>query len=183
MVDVDDGRTAIVVGAGIAGLTAAFRLQQRGFEVRVVDAIKRRRSLSYENLGEAALFDTETAAAYIDRRLDPELGEYVVEPVLRALYTAEAERLSKVDFFFAALNLVGSGFLRYPGGIDFLVRALAARLDVHTGARVETVARDGREVLVRWQADGAEVEERVDACVIAVVGCAVPALYPELDPV
>ena len=276
MVEVADGRRAIVVGAGIAGLSAAFRLQQRGFDVRVleaereiggrmssvevegftmnraanilpasydvirglaadvglgdqlerihgrigtlrngqvhrlrsdhlvvdalrtklipwrsklralrvlVDAIKMRRSLSYENLGEAAPFDTETAAAYIDRRLDPDLGEYVVEPVLRALYTAEAERLSKVDFFFAALNLVGSGFLRYPGGIDFLVRALAARLDVRTGARVEVVARDGREVLVRWHEDGGVVEERVDACVIAVVGCAVPALYPELDPV
>jgi oxygen-dependent protoporphyrinogen oxidase len=263
MVEVADGRRAIVVGAGIAGLSAAFRLQQRGFDVRVLeaeadiggrmssvevdgftmnraanilpasydvirglaadvglgdqleqmhgrigtlrngqvhrlrsdhlvgDALRtklipwrsKRRSLSYENLGQAAPFDTETAAAYIDRRLDPELGEYVVEPVLRALYTAEAERLSKVDFFFAALNLVGSGFLRYPGGIDFLVRALAARLDVRTGARVETVARDGRAVLVRWHEDGGVVEERVDACVIAVVGCAVPALYPELDPV
>jgi predicted NAD/FAD-dependent oxidoreductase len=103
--------------------------------------------------------------------------------VLRALYTAEAERLSKVDFFFAAMNLVGSGFLRYPGGIDFLVKALAAQLDVRTGARVETVRREGRVVAVSWQEGGAPVEERVDACVIAVVGCAVPALYPGLDDV
>ena len=36
MVEVADGRRAIVVGAGIAGLSAAFRLQQRGFDVRVL---------------------------------------------------------------------------------------------------------------------------------------------------
>lgn len=147
----------------------------------LVDALRMRRSLSYENLGRAAPFDTETAAAYIDRRLDGELGEYLVGPILRALYAADAARVSKVDFFFAAVNFVGSGFLRYPGGIDFLVNALASRVEVRTHARVERVTRNGAGAVVCWQEDGQRREEHVDACVIAVVGCAVPSLYPDLD--
>ena len=141
-----------------------------------------RKTLSYENLGEAGRFDVETAAAYFERRLDPDLGEYLVEPILRALYTGQAERLSKVDFFFAAVNFVGSGFMRYPGGIDFLVQALAAHVDVRTHARATLVERAGAVVTVHWEEDGKRQEERCDACVVAVVGPAVPPLYPQLDP-
>src|SRR6202011_5029109 len=60
----------------------------------LVDALRMRSSLSYENLGLAARFDVETAAEYCERRLNPELREYLVEPVLRALFTESAERLS-----------------------------------------------------------------------------------------
>jgi oxygen-dependent protoporphyrinogen oxidase len=150
----------------------------------LVDALRMRSSLSYENLGLAARFDVETAAEYCARRLNPELREYLVEPVLRALFTESAERLSVVDFFFAAVNFVGSGFMRYPGGIDFLVKALAARLDVRLGARASLVERHPgqRGATVSWVDASGEHSERVDGCVIAIVGSAVPALYPQLDP-
>jgi oxygen-dependent protoporphyrinogen oxidase len=264
----------IVVGAGIAGLTAAFRLQQRGFHVTVleaddivggrmssvvqdgftmnraanilpasyktitqlatdvglgeqvsrmdgaigtlrdgtihrlrsdalvrdglrtrllstrskvravrllVDALRMRKTLSYENLGQAARFDVETAAAYSDRRLNSELLTYLVEPVLGALYAGEASRISVVDFFFAAVNFIGSGFMRYPGGIDFLVRALAERLDVRTGARATLVERDGNGATVHWEEGGQARSESCAACVIATVGAVVPGLYPQLD--
>lgn len=147
----------------------------------LVDALRMRRTLSYENLGLAAAFDVETAAEYCERRLDPDLRTYLVEPVLRALYCGEAERLSVVDFFFAAVNFIGSGFLRYPGGIDFLVQALASHLDVRTGCRVHEVRREGSEVSVSWEQDGATHRETASSCVIAVIGTAVPALYPQLD--
>jgi oxygen-dependent protoporphyrinogen oxidase len=267
--------SAIVVGAGISGLTAAFRMQQAGFVVRVleadgmvggkmssvevggftmnrganilpfsyktiralaadvglgdqvpkmhgqigtyrdgrihrlrsdrlpidglrtkllspgskallrhlaVDALRMRKSLSYENLGLAASFDTESAAEYCDRRLNDELRDYLVEPVVRALFAGPAADISVVDFFFAALNFVGSGFMQYPGGISFLAEALAARLDVTTGAEATGIERDGDGVGVTWEHDGRTQSERVDACVIAVPGALVPKLYPGIDP-
>jgi oxygen-dependent protoporphyrinogen oxidase len=147
----------------------------------LVDALRMRSSLSYENLGKAARFDVETAAEYCDRRLNKELQTYLVEPVLGALYGGEASRISVVDFFFAVVNFIGSGFMRYPGGIDFLVRALADRLDVRTSAPATLVERDGDSVTVHWSERGEKRSEACAACVIAVVGAAVPALYPQLD--
>jgi oxygen-dependent protoporphyrinogen oxidase len=268
--------SAIVVGAGISGLTAAFRLQQAGFRVQVleadeeiiggkmssvevggftmnrganilpfsyktirglaadvglgdqvprmhgeigtfrggriyrlrsdrlpidglrtrllsrkskalllrvgVDALRMRKSLSYENLGLAAPFDTESAAEYCDRRLNAELRDYLVEPVVRALFAGRAEDISVVDFFFAVLNFVGSGFMRYPGGIGFLGEALAARLDVTMGAEATNVEGDDGGVTVTWEHDHQTRSERVDACVLAVPGALVPKLYPGIDP-
>lgn len=146
-----------------------------------IDALRMRSSLSYENLGAAARFDTETVAEYCERRLTPELAEYIVEPVVRALFTAEAERVSVVDFFFAALNFIGSGFMTYPGGIDFLANTLSEQLDVQTRSTVSSVEQEGNQVRVRWTSPSGDHEETVDGCVLAVVGSAVPGLHPGLD--
>lgn len=149
----------------------------------LVDAVRMKSSLSYENLGAAAKFDTETVAGYCARRLDPDIREYLVEPLLRALFTSNADSVSVVDFFFAAVNFVGVGLLRYPAGIDFLVNALVAHLDVRTRARVHNIeaTRDG--VQVNWTGLDGEHAERAAACVVAVSGALVPPLYPQLDPV
>jgi oxygen-dependent protoporphyrinogen oxidase len=147
----------------------------------VVDAVRMKSSLSYANLGKAATFDTETVAGYCRRRLNPEIQEYLVEPILRALFTSNADDVSVVDFFFAAVNFVGSGLMQYPGGIDFLGNALAAHLDVRLGAVVSQVERDADSATVTWEADGETHSERVAACVLAVSGAQVPGLYPQLD--
>jgi oxygen-dependent protoporphyrinogen oxidase len=80
------------------------------------------------------------------------------------------------------LNFVGSGFMQYPGGISFLAEALAARLDVTTGAEATCIERDGDGVGVTWEHDHETRSERVDACVLAVPGALVPKLYPGIDP-
>lgn len=147
----------------------------------VADILRVRKSLSAENPGLAAPFDTESAAEYARRRLDEELLEYFVEPIVRALYTSNADQVSVVDFFFTAAGFVGTGFSQYPGGIDFLCRALADGLDVRLDARVTRVSRDGGTVTVGWTADGAEQTATVDAVVLGVGAHEVPRMYPQLD--
>jgi oxygen-dependent protoporphyrinogen oxidase len=147
------------------------------------DALRMKSSMSYENLGAASRFDVESAADYCARRLNSEIEQYLVEPVIRALFTSNADRVSVVDFFFAALNFIGSGLMRYPGGIDFLVRALAAELDVRTMATVHQVEHSTTGVTVTWSGPDGEHVESADACVLAVTGCLVPGLYAQLDPV
>lgn len=147
----------------------------------LTDAIRMKPYLSYENLGAAAPFDIETAAQYCDRRLTPELEEFLINPMLRALYCNEADQLSIVDFFFAAVNFVGSGFMSYPGGIGFLTDALAARLDVVTNAEALNVTEADDSVTVTYRHDGAESTVTADACVIATPATEVSRLFPQLD--
>ncbi len=174
------GLSMVLDGAATALLSARSKVLLRHL---AVDVVRMRSSLSYADLGRAARFDTETVAGYCRRRLNPEIREYLVEPILRALFTADADDVSVVDFFFAVVNFVGSGLMRYPGGIDFLVTALAAHLDVRLGAVASQVERDADGATVTWQAGGETHEERVAGCVLAVSGAQVPELYPQLDPV
>jgi oxygen-dependent protoporphyrinogen oxidase len=149
----------------------------------VWDAVRMRGSLSYANLGAAAPFDTETVAEYCRRRLNPELEEYLVEPLIRGLFTSNADRVSVVDLFFTLVNLVGSGFMGYPGGIDFLCRALADRVEVRTGSRVTLVEDHGAGVRVSYEDGTGAHELDAEGCVLAVSGTLVTSLYPQLDPV
>lgn len=142
-----------------------------------LDGIRIRPKLSYESLGGASEFDTETAVAYGDRRLGEEVRRYVIDPVVRGI----SSQGSVVEFFFVAVNLLGTGFLAYPGRMGFLAEALAAKLDVTTSAVVTSVAHEGQGARVTWRHEGAEHTAVVDACVLAVPGELVPELYVDLD--
>lgn len=147
----------------------------------VIDAARMKKFLSYENLGAAAPIDVETAAEYCDRRLTPELEEFLINPMLRALYCNEAHQLSVVDFFFAAVNFVGSGFMSYPGGIGFLADALAAELNVVTEAEALNVTERADGVVITYDRAGTPLTATADACVIATPATEVPSLFPQLD--
>lgn len=174
------GLSMVLDGAATGLLSVRSKLLLRRL---AADAVRMSSSLSYADLGRAARFDVETVGGYCRRRLNPEIQEYLVEPILRALFTSNADDVSVVDFFFAAVKFVGSGLMQYPGGIDFLVTALAAHLDVRLGAAVSRVERDAGSATVTWEAAGETHSERVAACVLAVSGAQVPGLYPQLDPV
>ncbi|MBX2802257.1 MAG: FAD-dependent oxidoreductase [Myxococcales bacterium] len=158
------------------------RLLSLGAKLRLgrlaYDGARIRGALSHDHLGHAAPFDGETAMDYARRRLGPEVAEYVVGPVARSL----SDDASTVQFFFGAVLTLGTGFLDYPGGIGFLADALAEGLEICTHAPVHSVAREGGRVEVVWEHDGERQSDRVDGCVLAVPGCAVPDLYPQLAP-
>lgn len=172
------GLKMVLDGARTDLLSWKSRIKARNL---VIDGARMKRYLSYENLGAAAPFDIESVAEYCDRRLTPELEEYLVNPMLRALYCSESDRLSIVDFFFAAVNFIGSGFMQYPDGIGFLGDALAAHLDVRFNADAAQVVEGDRDVTVTYVVDGAEQSITVDACVIATDAKSVPRLFGQLD--
>jgi protoporphyrinogen/coproporphyrinogen III oxidase len=114
------------------------------------DALRMRKAMTYEGHDARAGWDTESIAEYCARRLNDEIRDYVIDPVMRGLCLIDSREMSVVDFFFTALNMLGTPMLRYPAGYDFLPRALAARVrDVRTGVEVESVTRteDGVEVV------------------------------------
>lgn len=184
-----EGRVHVLRGSGPGSLVDGVRTDVLSSRSKLLmgrlalDAARMSRSLSFDNLGLAQRFDTESAADYAERRLNSEIREFVVEPLVRGLFASDADRVSVVDFFFSAVRFMGGGLLEFSGGIDFLCRAIAERVEVRTGARVVGVERSDRDATVTWRHDGAEHTETVAGVVLAVPGPHVSPLYPQLDPV
>lgn len=180
------GRTYRLRSSGAGLIVDALRtgLLAPASKLRMVrllrDAFHARRALTYGPAGGLAELDAESAADYCRRRLDETILERVVEPVARGMFLVGPEHVSVADLFFMVLRILGRPQLRYEGGIDFIVAAIAARLDITTAATVQIVERHADGVLVRWQADGLEHDEHVDGCVLAVTGRDVPEVHPGL---
>ncbi|MEU4890043.1 MULTISPECIES: protoporphyrinogen/coproporphyrinogen oxidase [Streptomyces] len=264
----------IVIGAGIAGMTAAFRLQQDGHPVRVLEAedraggrmrtVERRgyhmdlaaillienytqmralvRDLGIEgttqrtnnvvgirrggrihrmranrptdlkrsgllpwsslpamlrlqadlgkygsrlrwdsDMGEAAALDTETAAAYAERRLDAEFRDWVVDP-MSAMFFNSPPDLSVVNFLFS-MPAVNAEWFNFHDRVDTLTTALAARLPVETRAEVTQVEEVPDGVRVHWRREGEpEHTEEAAAAVVALPGPVAARLCPGLAP-
>src|SRR5262249_41146376 len=58
----------------------------------------RARRATFDRIGETAPYDSESVDAWARRKLDPELCEYLTGATMRAIFAAEADELSRVDF-------------------------------------------------------------------------------------
>lgn len=141
--------------------------------------------------------EEESLAALVRRRLDDEILDYLVNPLIAGIYAGDPERLS-VKFAMPMLHdgerkhgslLVGAmkemkgkrgvvrqrGITSFTTGLGTLPDAMAASLGdrVHTGARVTRVARVGST----WHVSTADDRElRVDAVLCATPAYAIDAL-------
>ena len=148
----------------------------------MIDALRARPMLSYADLSVAASLDVESAKDYALRRLNQELLDYVVDPAIAAMVATDAAHASAVNFLFIVSNYIGVGAYRYDGGVDFLIKELARRIPVETGARVQSVVEHDDGVEVRWEHAGASYTQRCAASVIAVPAPQLTALYSQLTP-
>lgn len=148
-----------------------------------LDAFRARGKAGYDHPELRAELDTESLAEYCDRRLNPEIRDRLLAPVLGGLFVTDALGLSVADLFFSLTKILGGGMLGYRGGIDFFARALAERLDVRVSCRVTHVERETAGARVVWtDSDRVEHDEWVDGVVLSVPAPVVPAIYPGLDP-
>ena len=146
------------------------------------DARKLKPKLDYSDLSKLSGSDTETVRSYADRRLTPELRDYVIDPTLRFLYGGELDEYASTELFFLILTYLGGNMMSARSGIDFLARALASRVDVELNARVTNVEEDQRGVTVTWGRPGTkEIVEGADACVISLTAHQMAEIYPQLD--
>jgi protoporphyrinogen/coproporphyrinogen III oxidase len=150
----------------------------------LADLVRAGDRLDWYDLGRAAELDIETARQYADRRLSPEILDWIIEPALGALFVASPERLSVVDFLFAVRNILGGSFFNSSKGVGFLPEGLARHVDVQLNARCTSVEEQAGGVTVTWEraGEGEHVEEAA-ACVIALSGHQMLGVYPQIDPV
>lgn len=123
--------------------------------------------------------DTESAAAYAQRRLNRELFEVLVDPLIRTYVMNGAENVSALEWFSALKNLGGRQMLSLTGGNDVLPKALAQHLDVRLNTRVSTINKvAGGLELKGADAQGNSFVMQADACVLATRLPEAMAMYP-----
>ncbi|HEY3502321.1 MAG TPA: FAD-dependent oxidoreductase [Actinocatenispora sp.] len=109
-------------------------------------------------------------------RYDPELAAGMLRPLLGGFFGALPDTFGAAPLL-AHLAAVGdpTRWRTYADGMDLPARRLADRVDVVTGARVDSVRTDGGGVLL--SVAGAEVRART--AVLAVPAPVAAALYPD----
>lgn len=143
-----------------------------------IDAFRARRKAGYDQPALRAELDTESVAEYCDRRLNQEIRDCLLDPVMGGLFGFDGLRMSVADLFFTLNKVLAGGMLGYRGGIDFFARALASRLDVKTSAEVTRVEREDGGVRVHLSSGESEW---VAGVVLTIAAPLVPRLYPQLD--
>src|SRR3972149_5061140 len=149
----DASPRVIVVGGGVAGLTAAYALSKRGLAVQVLEreAVPggRMRSerhgrppglLDFSHPEKAAPLDSENAADYVRRMFGPEVLDYLVEPAFASTFTVLPENLSKA-FLLTTVSTMFAGFRlqAFRGGNGALTQALSAKVTVRLNVEVGRV--------------------------------------------
>jgi oxygen-dependent protoporphyrinogen oxidase len=144
---------------------AKLRMARLGFDIACA---RLRGQLDYADMSKAAPLDTESAAAYAQRALGSELKDYFASPITRVMLIADPEKISKVELFSGVANIMTTQISCLRGGQGRLPRLLADKLSVRYRHTVQHVGRADHGVALRHQdANGAEHDERFDACVIA----------------
>jgi oxygen-dependent protoporphyrinogen oxidase len=170
-----DGRS-LLSGArtSVLGLGSKLRLLNT-----VKDALALRPPIDVLDVSRSHAADVESAAEYAARRLNRELYDVLVDPLLRAYVMNGAQNVSALEWFAALKNLGGQTMLSFSGGNDRLPKALARDLDVRLGTRAVSVSRSGGGVDVLFK-DAADVESRISAqaCVVATRLPEALAIYP-----
>jgi oxygen-dependent protoporphyrinogen oxidase len=140
--------------------------------------------MSYEDLSIAAHLDTESATEYADRRVTPEIRDYVIDAAIRAILGTRAKDVSVLEFFFSFNKVFGSKLMNFRGGMGSYPELLAGKFDdVVLNARVVSVEESPAEVTVTWvDGSGAEHVERAAGCVCALPGDRSAAVVAGLDP-
>lgn len=123
--------------------------------------------------------DVESARDYALRRLNPEIYDALVDPLLRAYVMNRAENVSALEWFSTLRILGGQTMLSMCGGNDTLPKALAGTFDVRLSTRVVAVRREADGVQVECQrADGMHETLRADTSVLAARLPEILTMYP-----
>ena len=146
-----------------------------------MDVLRSRSLMNSEDLSAASDWDTESAGDYALRCLNKEILDYIVDPSVRALVGANADKLSKVDLMFAIDKFIGAKYLVLPDGMDSYPQRIAELFECELNAPVQAVVERGEGVEVTWQSPQGEKTESFSGCVVAVAAPIAARMLPELD--
>ncbi|MUL65867.1 hypothetical protein BOO86_15435 [Mycobacterium sp. CBMA 234] len=148
----------------------------------VPDLLCARTKVGYADAASRAELDTETVAQYCDRRLNAEICDHLLDPVLGGIFVVEGRRLSTADLWFTIWKVLLGGLLGYRGGMEFFAKAVEARLHVQTGATVNEITRTEHGARIQWEDADGHHDDEVDGVVVTASAPQVAGIFPEIDP-
>jgi len=149
---------------------------------KLASEVWRSRLASFERISEAAVFDTETAAAWALRTLGKELADNVVDLVCRGMAATPSASISRVDFMGLLYLLTGAKLLACKGGMGAYANKLIAGCDIELNATVEQVVTQGDKVEISWRNQSGQTHKETAAgCVVAGSVETALQVVPELD--
>jgi oxygen-dependent protoporphyrinogen oxidase len=147
----------------------------------VKDALSIRPPVDVFDVSRSHAVDVESAASYAGRRLNRELFDVLVDPLIRAYVMNSAEQVSALEWFSSLKNLGGQTMLSLNGGNDRLPKRLAQHMDVRLHAQALSVAKTRSAVDVVFKdSSGAESRILAQACVLATRLHEAMAICPEV---
>ncbi len=111
--------------------------------------------------------DTESVREYCDRRLNREIYDAVIDPMIRGYTLNSAAKVSAVEWFSSLGNLAGQTFVALRGGNQRMPEAVASHLNVRTNASVSDISRTNSGVEITYTEAGKQASIKADACVLA----------------
>ncbi len=141
---------------------------------------RRRNGTSPSEPWRAAWCDNESVQEWLGRRC-PELLEYVVEPQFEYYCGFEPDNFSKAMLAYIATMYRDIDVFTFREGLGQLTRAIGARLDVTTGARVTRIRGGTVPVTVDYEVDGRTEQEVADLAVVALPGTKVLGMVEGID--
>jgi protoporphyrinogen/coproporphyrinogen III oxidase len=153
---------------------------KRAFVRFTIDLLRHRGALVHGRSDRSGAIDSEDARAYFRRLGGEELFDVVFEPGLKGPLGGSLSTVSRAILMQTVWNILVRGVWTLTDGLDRIPRAIAARLDVRTDARVNCVALTGRGVKVEVCVEGEIETLEAAAAILAIPGQFVPAICPSL---
>ena len=173
--EIDSARPITGLTTGLLSFRSKLKL------VRLLsDVAKAKPHLDIRDVAAAAgQLDDESAASYAKRRLNDELLEYFIEPMIRTVNLSRAADVSKLELMNSLAGLFDTTLVTLRGGVGVFAAALAKGMDVRLQctARTTRLVPGGVEVTYSNE-QGVAAQETADVCVITAPLPQALELYP-----
>jgi protoporphyrinogen/coproporphyrinogen III oxidase len=145
-----------------------------------LDLLRHVRALTHGRSDLSAAIDSENADAYFQRLGGEELFESVFKPGLKGPVGGSLNAVSRAIMMQTIWNILVRGVWSLTDGLDRIPEAIAAKLEVRTGARVSHVEITGRGVKVEASIQGKMETLEAAGVILAIPGQFVPKICTSL---
>lgn len=162
LIEIDSSKLLSAALSPLLSLGSKFTLLKTVLDKRAINP-----PVNYLDISASFKNDDETIKDYCLRRLNSEIYDYLVSPIMKGNFLFSPDNVSKLEWFAFLENFASQTMLAIPGGAQRLPECLARELDVRLNAPAVNVQQEGDQVRVEWQESGLDQSETVDACVVA----------------